>query len=57
MNATLLTILVALAAPAPAPDPSAANAPTSGGGGALGWLNLLGLVALWGIGERQRRSR
>jgi hypothetical protein len=44
-------------APTPAPAPSAANAPTSGGGGALGWLNLLGLVALWGVGERQRRSR
>jgi len=29
----------------------------NGGGGALGWLNLLGLVALWGVGERQRRSR
>jgi hypothetical protein len=44
-------------APAPAPAPSAANAPTSGGGGALGWLNLLGLVALSGVGERRRRSR
>jgi hypothetical protein len=44
-------------APTPAPAPSAANAPTSGGGGALGWLNLLGLFALWGVGERQRRSR
>lgn len=43
--------------PAPAPAPSAANAPTSGGGGALGWLNLLGLVALSGVGARQRRSR
>jgi hypothetical protein len=44
----------ATGAPAPAPAPSAANAPTSGGGGALGWLNLLGLVALWGVGERGR---
>lgn len=35
-------------APAPAPSPapvSAANAPTSGGGGAIGWLGLLALIA------------
>lgn len=45
------------AVPAPAPAPAAANAPTSGGGGALGWLNLLGLVALWGVGGRKRRPQ
>lgn len=41
-------------APAPTPAPSAANAPTSGGGGAIGWLNLLGLAALAGLGRRRR---
>jgi mono/diheme cytochrome c family protein len=40
-------------APTPAPAPSAANAPTSGGGGAFGWLNLLALAGLAGLRRRR----
>ena len=38
----------------PAPT-SSANAPLNAGAGALGWINLLGLLALLGIGRARRR--
>ncbi len=34
---------------------SSANAPLNAGAGALGWMNLLGLLALLGVGRARRR--
>jgi hypothetical protein len=34
---------------------SSANAPLNAGAGALGWLNLLGLLALLGVSRARRR--
>jgi hypothetical protein len=42
------------AAAAPAPT-SSANAPTNAGAGALGWINLLGLLTLLGVSRKRRR--
>ena len=42
----------ALAPPTTAPTGSA-NAPSNAGAGALGWLNLLGLLSLLGLGRRR----
>ncbi len=39
---------------APAPT-SSANAPTNAGAGALGWINLLGLLTLLGVSRKRRR--
>lgn len=36
---------------------SAANAPTDGGGGALGWVSLLGLGGFAALAQRRRRPR
>lgn len=38
----------------PAPT-SSANAPLNAGAGALGWMNLLGLLAMLGVGHLRRR--
>jgi mono/diheme cytochrome c family protein len=35
---------------------SAANAPTDGGGGALGWISLLGLGSFAALAQRRRRN-
>jgi hypothetical protein len=35
---------------------SAANAPTDGGGGALGWISLLGLGGFAALAQRRRRA-
>jgi mono/diheme cytochrome c family protein len=49
-------VATAAPAPAPAPAPSAANSPAAGGGGAVGLLNLAGLLAFLGVGGLRRRS-
>jgi hypothetical protein len=59
-NLTLSGTATAAAAPAPAapaPTTSAANAPSDGGGGALGWLNLLGLIGLAACGTLRPRRK
>ncbi|MEP6607560.1 MAG: hypothetical protein ABJA83_02660 [Burkholderiaceae bacterium] len=37
------------------PAPSAANSPLNAGAGALGWLNLLGLLTMLGVSRTRRR--
>ena len=55
LEGTAIATSVGSTSPTTAPTSSSANAPTDGGGGALGWLSLFGLSSFLLLGCARRR--
>lgn len=55
LEGTAIAVAAGSTSPTTAPTTSSANAPTDGGGGALGWLSLLGLSSFLALGSARRR--
>ena len=55
LEGTAIAIAAGATSPTTAPTASSANAPTDGGGGALGWLSLFGLSSFLALGSVRRR--